>query len=485
MATASRRCGAGSVLYCAAEDAWYLWDDKRWARDGVREVRERAKVVVGEFRRVLGEKQGTCGQNGIAPYPVCADYSKGMGSDANISAMLRSAQSKPEIRVTLDEFDADPLLFNCLNGTVELDTETGRVSSHLHNPADKITRLAPVNFYENAKHPLFEQYLERFFPESERRAFLGENAGYALTGLPKRHASQLIGPHDAGKSTTLKLFGAVWGDYGASLGANNLTKNPHKSGGDVGRPDLWRVRKMRLVTVSEVAPDDRLDVALFKSITSGGDKHALRTFFDATGGEDTVFSFALWMSGNKPYGPLPDEEAAFARLDVLDCSHVVAEGERDSREERDLTDAQEARDAAFAFALHGFARLYGDKHGVLTAPESSQAAKRKLIVDLDHWSAAMEELFEFTGHPDDGVKKSEAWREAREVLQSVRNSYREQQSFEDSMRRHRAVLTHRSSRFGNAWYWEGVRWAENLAEGVRTGESFRMITLPDWTRGSE
>src|SRR5260221_12413139 len=99
----------------------------------------------------------------------------------------------------------------------------------------------------------------------------------------------------------------------------------YPKGSDVGRPDLWRIRRKRLVTVAEVSPDDRLDVALFKSLTSGGDAMGLRTFFDAKGGEDVVFRCGLWVSGNKPCGPPPGEEGALARLECLAADKVSRE----------------------------------------------------------------------------------------------------------------------------------------------------------------
>jgi phage/plasmid-associated DNA primase len=457
---------AVQVVYCAKEDAWYLWDGRRYKLDEVNEIRERAKLTVVEYRRVLGEKQAQCGRGGVASYRDCSKHAVEMDSPGAITAMLTAAKSKAEIRAAPDDLNSHPDYLNTLDGTLELDIATGHVGFHLHRPEDRLTWLAPVHYTPNATHPLFTQYERRFFSEEERWTFLGEMGGDALHGYPKRHALEFIGPHDAGKTTTLKLFAAMLGDYAASLAATNLTKNPHK-GGDVGRPDLMRVKAKRLVTVAEVGPDDRLDVALFKSITSGGDAYGLRTFFDKSGGEDAVFKFALWMSGNKPYGPPPEEEAAFARLDVLDCSHVVPEDKRTPAEEAALTTEQGALDAAFAFAVRGFTRLYGAQHGVLTAPASSQTAKAKLVHDLDQWAEAIDLLFEVTGEPGDRVLKTSAWDYARTVRDIVRNSYKLQNQFEDALQRRGAVLAHAET---GERYWRGVRWSKYAVEHYRVGE---------------
>jgi phage/plasmid-associated DNA primase len=447
---------AGQVLYAAEENQWYIWDGRRWRADDVGEVRERAKQVVAEFRRCLGVNQNACGQNGVDTYRACSEHAVGMDNPTAITAMLTSAASKEEIRVRRDALDTHPNYLNVLDCTVELDTETGRVTSHQHRPEDRLTMLAPVHFYPDATHRLVDQFEARFFVEADRRTFLEEMAGASLHGYPKRDALELIGERDTGKSTALKLFHAMLGEYAMSFTSDNLKLDPRK-GGDVPRPDLWRARNKRLVICTEVEPGTHLNVALFKAVTSGGDPILVRTFFDAKGGQDTVLCFALWMAGNRPYGPPPNEAAAYERLHVLDCTHQVPARQRDSADERALTTDQDALDAAFALAVRDFQRLYGEKGGVLAAPESGQQRKRELQNQLDDWTGVIDQLFEVTGCAEDGVPKSEVWEAARLEAGLGRNSYKTQQAFEASLERRGVRLTHSSARFNGRDYWEGLR----------------------------
>jgi phage/plasmid-associated DNA primase len=452
----------GEVLYCAVEDQWYIWEDHRWLADRVLEIKERAKQVVAEFRRSLGEQGVGYGQNGTATFDVCAKYAIDLGNDKHISAMLRAAQSKPELRITPEEFDADPLLFNTLDSTLELDPATGRIQPHLPDPADRIRMLAPVRYRPGATHRLFTQYLDRFFPEPERREHLQEHAGAVLTGMQKRSALQLIGDHDSGKSTTLALFSAVLGDYAGSLAAHSLEKNPHK-GGDVARPDLWRVKHKRLVTVSEVAPDVRMDVALFKAVT-GKDAMGVRTFYDAAGGEDVKFTFALWMSGNKPYGPPPDEQAAFDRLRVLLCEHVVPGATRNSQEEADLQDPEIVGEAVLAWMAEGFQRLWGTHHGEIPEPESSRQAKANLREDLDKFSALLSGMVIVTNDPADGIPRAALWEHAKLLMEMDGETIHKPRALRDAFEKAVAwrvgKLTHNSKRFHDSDYWPGLRWTE-------------------------
>jgi phage/plasmid-associated DNA primase len=472
----------GQVLYCAMEGQWYIYDGVKWERDEVQDIRERAKAVVTNFRRVLGERNSICGQNGTASYEVCSLYARKMGNAKEITAMLVSAQSRPELRIAPEEFDSRTLMLNALNCTLDLDTKTGTVRTHLHEPTDKLSMASAAEYVEGATHPLFDEFLTRFYPEPERRDFLQLLAGYALTGQGKRHSLQLIGPTNAGKSMTLSLFEGMMGDYGAALKYESLMKNPHR-GGDVPRPDLWRVRKKRLVTISEVPPDARFDEALVKALLGGGDKVNIRSLFDKDGGRDIEWALTLWLSGNKPYGVTSGDEAAQERMLPLKCDHQVPKDERDQQKQLETIDPAVTGSAVLAWAVEGFKRLYGEKQGRLIPPEIVLATRVEIQDALDKWTPVVEELFEFTGNTDDGVLKSEAWTTARDYYTAVLEGrlgkpMREQSEFEDGMIRRGASITHAPNRYSNRNYWRGVRW-------TKTALKQWGATRPDWNLESD
>jgi putative DNA primase/helicase len=60
----------------------------------------------------------------------------------------------------LADFDVDPMVFNCLNGTIDL--ATGELRKH--DPEDFITRRASCEIAERgAEHPLWSAFLHRVF----------------------------------------------------------------------------------------------------------------------------------------------------------------------------------------------------------------------------------------------------------------------------------------------------------------------------------
>lgn len=273
-------------------------------------------------------------------------------------------------------------------------------------------------------------------------------------------------------------------------------RNPHK-GGDVGRPDLWRIRHKRLVTVAEVPPDVKLDVALFKSMLSGSDKMAIRTFYDAKGGEDVTWAVTLWMSGNKPYGPPPGEAAAYERLFPLKCDHVMPVERRDDAKQVQTLDMAITGSAVLNLLLEGFQQVYGVDAGQLKPPSVVLEARSELRVQLDDFTDIFAEVFEITQDPHDGVKKSEAAERVCTVLEwggekiSRRGSFKKK--IEEALEWRVGKPAHSSARWGGCDYWPGVKWPEErLADNVKylqrqrdRGVSERtlepMVSLPDWS----
>ena len=70
--------------------------------------------------------------------------------DARIKAMISIAESEPGIPISPGQMDADPLLLNCLNGTVDL--KVGKLRTH--DRADLITRLAPGSLTPRPPAPI-------------------------------------------------------------------------------------------------------------------------------------------------------------------------------------------------------------------------------------------------------------------------------------------------------------------------------------------
>ena len=63
-----------------------------------------------------------------------------------ITGILTEAAALQAFSVVVDDIDADPWLFNCANGTLDLRTMELRE----HNPDDRITKIARAAYTPNA-----------------------------------------------------------------------------------------------------------------------------------------------------------------------------------------------------------------------------------------------------------------------------------------------------------------------------------------------
>ena len=465
---------ANALLWCDAEDSWYLYGGKRWERDDVKQVYRKAIEVVNDFRALAYASQ-TISRGNTTP-EQWKRHADSMGKSKQIKSMLDIAGAL--LPVALDDFDSDPYLLNTQSGTLELNTRTGDAYLREHRPDDLLTMIAAVGYVSGATSEMFDEFRRMFFEEDFRWDWLQLHSGYLLTGLPKRYSLELIGPTNAGKSLTLGLVARVLGDYAGELKYDSLMKNPHR-GGDVPRADLWSVRKKRLVTVAEIPPSVQYDVALFKTLLSGGDKQLIRTLYDRTGGKSIAFAFALWTSGNEPYGPPSGEEAAYERLHVLWCNHQVPKTSRDVNKQQETLDMSVTGEAALAWMVEGFVRLWREHRGNLIPPEFVERATREVQDKLDPWASVLTEegWIEITGDQNDGVLMSELWEWAKQFYEQdggrIRKISAERSRFISTLERKGVRVFRSATKFHNREHAQGVRWAPEFAQNQR-------VTLPDW-----
>ncbi len=118
--------------------------------------------------------------------------------------MVKIARSRPGIAVVPDDFDRDPSLFNCNNGT--LDLRAGVLLPH-HRRA-LITKLAPVDYDPKAECPQWLTFIgDVMGGNDELVAFLQRAVGYSLTGSVKEQVLFFLhGAGANGKSTFLRTL---------------------------------------------------------------------------------------------------------------------------------------------------------------------------------------------------------------------------------------------------------------------------------------
>jgi putative DNA primase/helicase len=263
----------GSKLrYCYRFGCWYIWTGRRWEED------ERGLVERLGKQTVLGWYALAANIGDDAKRKAVVDHARKSEAAGKIEAMLRLARSEDGIPVLPDEFDRDPWLLNCLNGT--LDLRTGEL--HRHDPAQLLTKIVPISYDPAATCPTWEAFLEQVLPDPAVRLFLQRACGYAATGNTTEQA--LFFPFGAGangKSTFLNIIMAALGDYAKQAAPDLLTYSRNER----HPTELADLVGVRFVASIEVDEGKRLAEALVKQMTGGDRMKARRmreNFFDFT-----------------------------------------------------------------------------------------------------------------------------------------------------------------------------------------------------------
>lgn len=326
------------LRYCHQLQKWIVWNGNRWREDATGEIKRRAKETV---RAMYAEAAGISDKNEREAFAKFAIRSE---AEARIAALIALAESEPGIPVLQEELDADPFLFNCANGT--LDLRTGRL--HKHRREDLITKLSPVQFDAEARSEVWERFLQDATGgDAELGKFLQRAAGYSLTGDTREEVLLFIhGPQASGKSTFIETIKTVFGDY-----AKTADFEAFLSRHDVGRPrnDLARLAGARFIASVEVDEGKKLAEGLIKSIT-GGDTVTARflhqEFFEFRP------MFKLWLAAN--YAPrVRDDDAIWRRILRVPFGYTIPKAQRDPSIKAYLRDAAVAGPAVLAWMLRG------------------------------------------------------------------------------------------------------------------------------------
>src|SRR5829696_1692169 len=183
------------VLWCPARKAWLLWDGLRWAWDERGAVRKLAHAAARSIYKDAAHEPDEGKQREIAKFARTSQ------NESRIGAMLNEA--KPYLAVGMDELDQDPWLVNCQNGT--LDLRTGKLRAH--DPADRITKIVPVDYDPDAPCPRFKTYLQETLVDDAVISFVKRYSGYTLTGITReRLLAILYGFGKNGKTTLVELL---------------------------------------------------------------------------------------------------------------------------------------------------------------------------------------------------------------------------------------------------------------------------------------
>lgn len=255
--------------------SWFIWDGKRWKRDKTNKILHLARKCVKSFYK----KAFTDYEPDSPEQKAFFKWIQKSGEQSKLNAMIKIVTSFDGVSVEFKEFDQDDNLFNCNNGTLNLNTFTLQP----HNQADMITKICPVDYSPTAKHERWSEFLAKVFtfedghtPDHELIRFMQRKTGSMLTGVTTdRVISILFGDGHNGKSTYIRNTFSILADYGTVTDPDTLLYGGKNKTTSNDLADLYGVRG-----VYAIEPDDqkKIDEARVKKMT-GNDMLKCRFLF--------------------------------------------------------------------------------------------------------------------------------------------------------------------------------------------------------------
>lgn len=175
------------------------------------------------------------------------DYSKRWQSHGCRVNILKDAQVYHPISVS--EFDSDPYIFNCKNGTLRVDT----FECLEHKSSDKLTKISNVIYDPNAKSHRWDKFISEIMSyDKEKAKFLQKLLGYGLTGDTRHECMTILYGASTrnGKGTLCESVLKVLGSYGCTARPETLAQ---KNNANSSQPteDIARLAGVRFVNISE------------------------------------------------------------------------------------------------------------------------------------------------------------------------------------------------------------------------------------------
>lgn len=354
-----------NIRYCTTFKSWFIWDNEVWKKDCNLEIERLADDIVQSINQEADSCKDPITQTELQK------WAKKSGGLSHRTDLITSA--RPYVAITSEQWDADTNLFNCENGTLELDTLTFRK----HRREDYLTKVARVKYDPDADCPIWEAHLSFIFNGNEEMIDAFQMwSGYCL--LPDNREQIIFIPYGSGmngKSATLNTMAHIFGNYARSIDPNTLMASKRSSGGSP-RPDIVRLDGVRLITCIEGDEGDRLSEKLIKQIT-GGDTVVARTLFQ----EEREFKVGakIWFATNHKPEIRGNDHAIWRRIRMIPFDVTIPMDKRDLKIEEKL---QAEGSGILNWMIEGLKAFY--KNGSqLVFPSKVQLATEEYRIESD------------------------------------------------------------------------------------------------------
>lgn len=350
--------------YCMEHKSWYTYNEGAWRKD-------EGGILVGEkLKDFVRMMLLYCGE--IVDDEKRKDFTtfiNKMGDQRMRSRILRDASG--EMRIGAREFDANPYLINCLNGTYNLKDFT----FYPHRADDFLTMQ--TDFKHTVSRDVHCERWERFIEEvtqgdEDKADYLQRALGYSLLGKSNEACMFILHGKTTrnGKSTLLGTIERMLGDYAKVAPVGLICKDKNQTNPEAASPTLAGLKGKRFVTMSESNEYGKLDEEKIKQMT-GGEEITARALYQAA--FSYLPQFTIWLSCNDL--PAVRDKSLFAseRVRVVEFNRHFTQEEQDKTLE-EVFNSQEARSGIFMWMVRGYIKYM--ERGLDMSPKMRKVIKQ-------------------------------------------------------------------------------------------------------------
>lgn len=364
--------------YVPERKMWFCYDGGIWTPDsGSLKAMEFCKLLANQL---LVYAVSIKDENRRNDY---IDYCRKWQMRRYRETVLKDAQSVYPISVA--EFDRDPYVFNCANGTLFLKT----MEFKPHNSEDKLSKISSVNYDPAATSPRWEAFIHEIMSgDQDKTRFLQKALGYGISGDTSYECLFVLygATTRNGKGTLCESVLKVLGSYGCSARPETISvKNINNSSGP--SEDIARLAGVRFANISEPSRGLVLNAAQVKSMT-GGDSINARFLHENS--FDFSPSFKLYINAN--YLPVITDMTLFnsGRVVIIPFDRRFEEDEQDKTLKREFAKAGN-QSAILNWLIQGYQRLQAEG---FTQPGAVKAATDAYRHDSDKVALFFEDSLE-------------------------------------------------------------------------------------------
>lgn len=377
--------------YVPERKRWYVYNGDVWEPDtGSLKAMELCKTLADALAiyalSIPDEQQRIAYQ----------DHVKKWQRRNNRETILKDAASVYPVSMT--EFDQDPYLFNCKNGTLDLRTREFRP----HSPNDLLATISGVKYDPAAKCQLWEKTIHDVMQGDQgTAAYLQKAMGYGLTGDTSEECFfTLYGATTRnGKGTLMETYMKLMGGYGRTARPETIAQKD-KANSNSPTEDIARLAGARVVNISEPGKQMVLSASLVKTLTG---RDTINARFLNENSFEFVPQFKLFINTN--HLPKVTDPTVFdsGRVKVIPFNRHFSEEEQDKGLKRKLR-KPENLSGILNWCLDG---LWMMRETGLDIPPAVREATAQYRRDSDKIARFVDEVLERDPHGE--IRTEEAY----------------------------------------------------------------------------